>query len=1054
MLAQLVSQGKISQEEAEKKLETPKLKGFKIPSLGLPSLGFFDRVKRFLFFTALGWLLPKIIEFLPKLEGFAKIVGGIYNFAEGLFGKLFDGFMSLVKFGGDLKDKTLGFIASAKSGVGGNYQKEFDKLEKQFNTFVNASIIAGVLAADIGSAAVDEINKQRNKGQKPKPGKPKPGEKPKGKPKVTVGRGGEKPKGKPKVTTGKGGKPPGWWNRILSKLNAGPLGKLAKPFSRFLGAAIPFAGAGIGALDATARAKSGDKVGAWIAGSSAALDAFAGGVALAAGGFLASIVGAPVAAALATAATVATGISVALDVILLVRDILNVFGIKTFSRGGRVVRKYQAGGTTRGGRPSARPVRRSITPSRKKPPRVSLPKTQPGKDVGGEKKIKEFYAKPEDPSKKYTAPAGGWLANLGKERQDLSAFDTLKKMSGTLKSDETLAKGILGVMSSGIDMALGQKPDKKVFKAFFDSIGYIADTLANQRTSKSMSSLRSQIGAFAEGGTIPSRGLRGTYIDANTGDMLAKLIGPTIDQRVNEAIQSIEKQLQMKGVAAPGAGGRPPGAEPGPDGGTTGGEYGGYAPQSGLQKEIYEYLTKEKKLNDVQALGLLANIHRESTFNPGVQIIDRNGKPSGGLFQWNGGRFTAMVNKVPDWKTNWKSQVDWALDEPWIQGRNGKAYIAKSFSSAQEAADWWMNEWEVVADPARDSKKHERYLKTVPKGPDGTAKFREGTSGAAAEAQVTGGMKPSEISLTSGQGPRWGKIHNGIDLDGGDGSPISSAQNAEVVFAGDNSDDYGNSVVLRYSNGAETRFAHLKSFNVRTGQSINAGQLIGKQGSTGSSTGPHLHFEYFPSGGAMSYKGHGDAYSVKDSYFRYGGNVKAKVAEKPLDKPPKPGQKPSQASNPNIINASSLALSNLLERIKNLKPGQKIAFNKIGSVQSGKNWLGQSEVKFYDTKGENIGRDKFNELLRNSEVLKQMQSNNSKVQNMQGGGLISPIKPNRHIPNSFASYETPGGGMMIAIQPMIIERQVPVGRSKNPIIDFIPVSTGGGVNNNRGLSVG
>ena len=46
---------------------------------------------------------------------------------------MFDGFMSLVKFGGDLKDKTLGFIASAKAGVGGNYQKEFKKLEDQFN---------------------------------------------------------------------------------------------------------------------------------------------------------------------------------------------------------------------------------------------------------------------------------------------------------------------------------------------------------------------------------------------------------------------------------------------------------------------------------------------------------------------------------------------------------------------------------------------------------------------------------------------------------------------------------------------------------------------------------------------------------------------------------------------------------------------------------------------------------------------------------------------------------------------------------------------------------
>jgi hypothetical protein len=93
--------------EAEKKLETPQSKKFKLPGISVPSLGFMDRVKRFIFFTALGWALPKILEFLPKLEGFAKIVGGVYQFAEGLFGKLFDGFMSLVKFGGDLKDNTL-----------------------------------------------------------------------------------------------------------------------------------------------------------------------------------------------------------------------------------------------------------------------------------------------------------------------------------------------------------------------------------------------------------------------------------------------------------------------------------------------------------------------------------------------------------------------------------------------------------------------------------------------------------------------------------------------------------------------------------------------------------------------------------------------------------------------------------------------------------------------------------------------------------------------------------------------------------------------------------
>jgi hypothetical protein len=307
--------------EAEKKLELPKFRGLKLPGVSLPSLGFMDRVKRFIFFTALGWALPKILEFLPKLQGFANIIGGVYQFAEGLFGKLFDGFMSLVKFGGDLKDKTIGFIASAKAGVGGNYQKEFDKLEKQFNTFVNASIIAGVLAADIGSAAVDEYNKQRKRGQKPEPRKPAA----KAGAKVTTGRGGKKPIGKSKVTTGKGGKVPGWWNKIFK----GPFAKLKGPLSKFAGAAVPGLGAAVGAADAAARFKAGDKIGGALASVSSGLDAITTVLAL-------TGVGLP-------AAAIFGGVSIGIDVILLIRDIAKAFFpfIPMFSRGGRVVRRYQ-----------------------------------------------------------------------------------------------------------------------------------------------------------------------------------------------------------------------------------------------------------------------------------------------------------------------------------------------------------------------------------------------------------------------------------------------------------------------------------------------------------------------------------------------------------------------------------------------------------------------------------------------------------------------------------------------------------------------------------------
>jgi murein DD-endopeptidase MepM/ murein hydrolase activator NlpD len=971
-------------DAAEKKLETPQSKGLRLPGISAPSLGFLDRVKRFLFFTALGWLLPKILEFLPKLEGFAKIVGGIYKFGEGLFGKLFDGFMSLVKFGGDLKEKTLGFIASAKAGVGGNYQTEFDKLEKQFNTFVNASIIVGVLAADIGGAAVDEYNKWRKKSA-PEPQKGKKG----GKPKVTEGRGGKKPTGKPKVTTGKGGKVPGWWNNLFK----GPFAKLKGPLSKFAGAAVPGLGAAVGAADAAARFKSGDNIGGALASVSAGLDTITAILAL-------TGVGVP-------AAAIFGGVSIGIDILLLIRDIGKVIKetyapwLPMFSGGGRVVRRYQGGGTTRGGRPVGGPSRRSITPTRKKPPRVSLPKTQPGKDVGGEKKIKEFYAKPQDESKKYTRPSGGWLSTLfDGEKKDLTAFDTLKKMSGTLKSDETLAKGILGVMSSGIDMALGQKPDKKVFKAFFDSIGYVADTLANQRTNKSMSSLMSQIRGFAEGGTVPSRELRGSYGDMSTGDLLAKLIGPTIDQRVNEAIQSIEKELMLKkdttkdDMQGPGNGFT----------GTSGGEYGGYAP-SGIQKEIYEYLINEKKMSDAQALGIMANIFRESGFRVDAKQPDG---PGIGLFQYSSaGRKEAFLRAVPDWEKNWKAQIDYALKEP---GEPGQEYLSKKFSSSEEAADWWMRKWERPAEYIQSStgpKKHREYLSKVPKAPDGTAKFREGES----SSSFTGGVLPS-TKLGSKAGDRkhpitgeW-KMHSGNDYPMPNGTPITITRDGVVTRSevnGSMTSGYGNLIEIQHSDGSKSIYAHLSDRKVGVGSKVKAGSVIGTVGSTGGSTGSHLHFEYDdPNGNTVS--NWQTLNSKADKTFLFGDNVKPSITYKLAMKGGKEG----------IIEKG-------IWKAKKWTPEEKQRYNNT-----------QSQASNSPQKPTQIGgRPSTAEQLRQSGI--QVQGK------LQGGGLIAPKKPNRTIPNSFASYETPRSNSMLAIQPMIYYLDRPTSSGNSMIAFPVPI---------------
>jgi len=109
---------------------------------------------------------------------------------------------------------------------------------------------------------------------------------------------------------------------------------------------------------------------------------------------------------------------------------------------------------------------------------------------------------------------------------------------------------------------------------------------------------------------------------------------------------------------------------------------------------------------------------------------------------------------------------------------------------------------------------------------------------------------PAQGILTSGFGWRWGRIHQGIDIAGPVGTPILAAAAGVVEFSGWNDGGYGYMVDIRHSDGTVTRYAHNSALYVRSGQSVNQGQLIAAMGSTGFSTGPHLHFEIRPNGGA------------------------------------------------------------------------------------------------------------------------------------------------------------------------------------------------------------
>jgi murein DD-endopeptidase MepM/ murein hydrolase activator NlpD len=129
-----------------------------------------------------------------------------------------------------------------------------------------------------------------------------------------------------------------------------------------------------------------------------------------------------------------------------------------------------------------------------------------------------------------------------------------------------------------------------------------------------------------------------------------------------------------------------------------------------------------------------------------------------------------------------------------------------------------------------------------------------GACSAVADGAVGAGVFiwPANNHFLSGYDYSPGANHRGIDIDGNTGDATYAADNGVVVYSGWNNWGYGNVVVINHGNGWQTLYAHLSAYNVGCGQSVYQGTVIGAIGSTGNSSGSHLHYEMMYNGGKVN----------------------------------------------------------------------------------------------------------------------------------------------------------------------------------------------------------
>jgi murein DD-endopeptidase MepM/ murein hydrolase activator NlpD len=120
--------------------------------------------------------------------------------------------------------------------------------------------------------------------------------------------------------------------------------------------------------------------------------------------------------------------------------------------------------------------------------------------------------------------------------------------------------------------------------------------------------------------------------------------------------------------------------------------------------------------------------------------------------------------------------------------------------------------------------------------------------------QYSGSLRwPLDAGIVSSEyGARWGKMHKGIDIAADAGEPVYAIADGDVIYAGDGLRGYGNVVIIQHDRRMTSLYAHNSALKVKQGDKVSKGTLVALLGSTGHSTGPHVHFEIREDDGAVN----------------------------------------------------------------------------------------------------------------------------------------------------------------------------------------------------------